>query len=711
LKKPNLKKWVFLAVPVMAVLGQTEMSQAHQPETLIPGLIFYLLALFLFLWFSKEKEDPPLKETMPLKWEWILFFLIFTLAFFLRLFRIDSVPSGIYIDAAGPSSMALRMLNEHLRPPFMIAKFANSSYILYFLSFWFRFLQPTQTYLFLFFVLIAMAAFPLIYWTLRQLAGPRPALLALYFITIMRWHIVLSRNGLWSIQVLFYMFGTLAFFLYGIKSGKKWPFILSALFLSGGFYTYQAFKILPLLILIYLVFEYRRNPKNISSKAGILAISAILFLTLTWPIFHNWIQEGSLGTRESELFIGNAISREKSWKPLMNKITQTALVFNRKGEEQPKLNVKDHRLLDDVTAPLFILGLFYALYRLRQRPYFYAVSGFLVMILPEILTCEHVQSHRMLGAIPFVAFFAADSFLVLEKNLVRIFPRFKPGIKTLSALLLLAALAQNLKIYFVDQAQDYDCWRNYSIEATTVGKTIVQHPDTTYYLAPSFYDHYTVEYLDYYQWNRVQKLDWDSLNHQNLATLKPKICFVLDEGKKPAVEFLKNLYPGGTEEIFRDRFGNSLAYFYTIPSSVKTFSYERGLEGEYFNSTDFSEKPLFKRWDPFINFVNIGDFGINQPPLSVQWKGELNIPRPGRYEFLIFTSDQGDLWVDGKQVIDHLKDNNGTIKLKGGKHSVRLTCRRIDNPDVVMNFNLAWKKPGQKNYEMVPNPVFGKIHP
>src|SRR5208282_1229908 len=135
---------------------------------------------------------------------------------------------------SGPALYALRLLHENLKPPFMLPQFAaNPSYLVYLLAFWFRWLSPTQVNLFLFYVLFALAALPLVYWTFRQLAGPRAALLTLFFISIMRWHMVFSRIGFRGIQVPFYMFGTLAFMLYGLKRKKRWAFFVAALFLTG----------------------------------------------------------------------------------------------------------------------------------------------------------------------------------------------------------------------------------------------------------------------------------------------------------------------------------------------------------------------------------------------------------------------------------------------------------------------------------------------
>ena len=457
---------------------------------------------------------------------------------------------------------------------------ANPSYLVYLLSFWFREAPNNQEGLFLFYVFFSVASFPLIYWTFRQLSSPRVALLTLYFIAIMRWHMVFSRIGFRGIQVPFYMFGTLAFLIYGFKNNKKWAFPISALFLSAGLYTYQSFKVFPLLVLVLVLYECRRNPLGIKALRVTLGASALLTLVLVFPLLHYWMQQGTIGTRESELFIGKEIVQQKSLKPLVEKITATALMFNRQGETQPRHNYKDERWLDDLTGLFFIFGLFYALFNIKERSYFYALSGFGIMSLPGLLSSEATQAQRMLGDIPYVAFFSASAFYLWQGAVRRAFPQWKLGIQTLLLGLLLFAAVENIKIYFWDQAQDKDCAASYSLEATTVGKWILSRPDTAFYLVPSLYEHYTVRFLDYFQSDRIHPFYPGLLRGQWLDPSKPKVGFVLEEGKGPTLDFLREIYPAGREEEFE--FGKARGIFLFYPSILQDPLYlSQGVEGYF----------------------------------------------------------------------------------------------------------------------------------
>ncbi len=689
------------------------MAQNHVPATLFPALAFYGLALY-FGWTAlrSEKAEFLKEKAMPARVEWVFFSLLLALAAFLRVYKLDEIPSGVYLDASGPALYALKMLHEGFHPPFMLPAFAaNPSYLVYLLAFWFRWFSPTPEHLFLFYVFFAVAALPLVYWTFRQLTGPRTALLTLYFIVVMRWHLVFSRMGFRGIQVPFYMFGTMAFFLYGLKQRKAWPFFAAALFFTGGLYTYQAFKAFPLLLVLLLVYEWHRDPKAFKALLRPLLASVFLGFALAAPLVQYWVQQGSLGTRESELFIGKTVVEQNSLQPLVDKFLQTALMFNRQGEEQPRHNFKNHRILDDVTGMFFVLGLGLALWKRTERSCYYALCGFAVMSLPGLLSNEVTQSHRMLGALPFVAFFASIAVLSWQRGMEERFPSLRPWLRGLVVGLLLFAAVDNFKTYFVDQAGDYDCWRDFSIEATTVGETVLKHPDTVYYLSPAFYQHFTVQYLDYFESNRIHPLDLGQMNGQPLDNQLHRVCFVLDEGKSPTLDFLKGLYPNGTEKPFKDRYGKTLAFFYDIPGPVKPLSYPKGLErGESTTGDPDSSRAAFGRQvDPLINFTNIGDLGVSHPPVWVVWRGKIRIPQSGPYVFFIFSRDPSELDLDRRTVMAATQGGKGEARLTAGWHSLVLRCHRESNPDVALDFHLLWKKPGDPQYSVVPNSAFGPV--
>ncbi|HVZ80509.1 MAG TPA: glycosyltransferase family 39 protein [bacterium] len=682
---------------LLAALGQWALAQGAHPVTLALGLTAYGAALFLFLG-SLEKTPPRPPAPLAPRTEAAFFILILLLAAVLRLDRLGEVPEGLYYDPAGLGLAALRLLHEGIRPPFILGDFAPvPSLVVYPLAAWFALVGSSQAHLVLFFALVSFATFPLVYWTFRPWAGPRIALGTLFFLAVMRWDLTFSRNGYLNILVPFFMFGTLAFLTKALRSGKVLDFVLAGIFFAGGLYGYQAYKVFLALVPFLLLLEERGQPGLLRRRrAGLIWFGAV-FLLLAWPVFQDWMGHGLFKGREKELFIGSAVAEQGSLGPLWNKVVSTALMFNAIGDPHPRNNIPGHRVLDDISGPFFVFGLAWALGRRRQRPQALALTGFLVMLLPGLLTRDPAQLHRMIGAAPFAAFFIAQGWELWKARALRLGPKRAGWVTAAAGLLALGALALNTRTYFGTQAHDPECWKAHSIEPTWVGHWIEEHPDRSYRLAPAFYLHYSTEFLAYDRSRQVAELD---LAHGALAfdPAFSKVCFALDRGKGPTLELLKSFYPGGETETLQDPDGFPLANLYTVSTPGKPLRFARGLRGQVTSTT-----PMAPRSDPLINFTNLGDLGGVRPPFAMEWRGTLEAPVSGDYSFHLVTSDEGSLRVDGRTLGD------GPVALKAGPHAVVLRLERASDPQVAMDFHWLWKRPGRDRFEVVPNSCLGKL--
>ena len=712
-KKKGHQKILLILSLFLGGWGQWELSSSGTPGTLIPGLVLYGMAVLLFLSVTdQENLEGISKAALPASLEWGLFGAVVCLACGLRFFRIGEIPEGLYLDVSGPGYLALRVLKEQWIPPFILPPFsANPSYLVYLLSFWFRLLPADQTHLIMFFTVYSIAALPLIYWAFRQLAGPRLALTTLFLLAVMRWHVSFSRDGFRGIQILFYMFGTLSLLLLGLKAGKRWPYVVASLFFAGGLYTYQSYKIFPVLVLLYLLYEYFLNPEAVRQNRNKIVLFGLFFLLLVFPILRDWIQTGTVGQRESAIFIGSEMARLKSFQPLWEKLSQTLLMYNRTCIEVSQFNYQDHRCLDDVTGLFFVIGFFWALFRIKERAFFYSLTGLVVMGMPGFLSSEPAQVHRMLGQTPFVAFIAATAMFTTYEKAVRFFPRQRKLWVIAGFLVLFFCAAKNIKDYFIDQANDYDHWKGNSIEATTVGKRVLAHPETFYFLAPIFYEHYTVRFLDYGQTDRLGLLDPARLDGISFPAGFKEGCFVLDEGKGPTMEFLKKHFPGGQEDDFKDKNGRTLAFFYYFCRPFSSSRMEQGLKGEYYGGDDASGRLWAQRIDPLINFTTRADFPVPSLPIYAQWTGRIIISHPGKYGFSLLTRDPGRIWIDGELLFDMKGRLQKDIILRVGKHDVRLEDHRSGDFDFKMDYHFLWMEPGKERWEVVPSEVLGRGNP
>src|SRR6185503_3280751 len=176
------------------------------------GLTYYFAGVVLFLialwpWTREKLQQAPLSPRL----EWTVFGAIFVLAAFLRIYKLDTIPAGVFFDTAFQGYQAMKVLHEGAHPWVIDVSviFPTTPVPIYTETPWFFFFKNNQFNIYLFYWFFALATFPFIYWTFRQLAGPRVALLSLYILAVMRWHITFSRNGFPTAMLPLFMFGTL----------------------------------------------------------------------------------------------------------------------------------------------------------------------------------------------------------------------------------------------------------------------------------------------------------------------------------------------------------------------------------------------------------------------------------------------------------------------------------------------------------------------
>ena len=411
LQKIRVPGLLWLLPVLMAVMGQVLIVQKPAKSNVLGGMGLVPGRRFVVHGLGKKgtgKKNDPLPVSPRL--EYLALGGILALAFFLRVYRLDQMPPGIDADAGFAGLGALHILHDGWRPFENVDYQCAPSLTLYCLALWLKFFSVSQVHFLLFFVFISLAGLGFFYWAIRQLTTPRTALLALFILAVMRWHIHFSRIGLLNIFTLVFMFGTLAFFLYGLQSSKSWPFIAGGIFFGLGLWTYQSYKAFLLLMMVFLIYEWMKSREGVRHNTKNITAFLVLAFLIMSPVILYWVRTGSVGVREGNLFIFNKVLEQRSLLPLWDHFKYVAWMMNWKADSHAQYNLPGYRLLDDATGILFILGLFLTCARFTKRAGFYAFSGLIVMSLPGLLNYDNREAHRMLGAAPF---YRDDGGLVL----------------------------------------------------------------------------------------------------------------------------------------------------------------------------------------------------------------------------------------------------------------------------------------------------------
>ena len=663
--------WIGLFLVIVSLFWGSKAQNQIVASGLMPNWQmwgFYFFAALLFVagvsLVARENEKSE-TDTFSTKAEGLILCLILGLAAFLRIYHLDSMPSGIFIDQGMEGWAALRILHEHFCPGWDPEAFHNPSLLLYQLAGWFVFFKPTQFNFYLFFALLSLATLPLFYWTVRQIAGQKTALLALFILSVMRWYLNFSRDGFPSIEVPFYIFGTLAFLLYGVRSGKKWPFYVSAVFFAAGFYAYQSFQIVPLLVFVFAIYEMISNWKGVAANWKSILGFLILFLLLAFPFFQykfpyfqNVFETGGLSPREASVSILKSVKDSHSLKPVIDNIELTASMFNWRGDPNARHDLQNYRMLDDVTGELFVFGFIGCLVFFWKKPAFYGLVGLLVLSVPAILSVEAPHANRMLATTPFIALLAAWPIATFWEKWEMVFK-----LKNQDIFFILLAVPlyfmgyQNFDVYFHKQANDIASWRESAIDETTIAKRVAEYGDTyDYYISPRYFDYFTIKFLAYFHLNLINNMTLpDGIISRDDSGISRGIYFALEKSRIGVFSMIKTLYPTGVEESLIDPEGNKELFLYHI--SADDLAKVRGLKAVF-------DRPVGRvKEKQILNFAT----GLPEGPYRATLTGNFYVAQQGNYHWKLDTNIGAAFWVKEKLV-----SSLGGCYLEAGFHPVKL---------------------------------------
>ncbi len=695
----------------LGALAQVSIALSPQPPSLKLWLLYFAAALLFAQTLPSSTPAPPLSGRN----ERVLFIFLMALATFYRIYRLGSLPPGLFVDQGFEGWSAMRILHEGYRPWWEYDVFQNPALLLYQLAGWFYFVPAGRFTFLLFFALLSLATLPLVYGTFRQLAGPRTALCALFFLSVMRWNVNFSRNGFPTLQVPFYIFGTLAFLLLGLRTGKRWAFILAACFFGIGFYTYQSYQAFPFWLLFlgfYGVLRYHRLLQQYwKHLLGFLALGSLLLLPFLW---HSLALRG-LGSREAEVSILSRVKQAGNWSPLWENLGKTAMMFHWRGDVFSRHNLPLHRMLDDGTGILFLFGAVMALWTPWRKVSFFALTGFFAMSLPGVLSINPAHANRLLGLTPLVALLAALPTCALWERIEGAEGRGRKFLLFTAAALALTVIGwQNFDLYFHRQAADTDTFDQYESHETFVGQKTAQYgEDYDLYFSPYYDMIYTLRFLSYYQRDHFHLLKVP----EDLACLAGQgnrgKGFFLEPDREGLYALLKSLYPGGRVENFLNPKGELAMRLYLVSpeelASKRGLSLRRlvprGLKGFYYDDPTGLGPPALVHADPLLNFSNEGSFPSKSP--LIRWEGTLKAPRTGTYAFWLSTWSEATLFLDGKIRCDAEKEE-ATCFLAAGVHSIRVVFRHPEISEAWC-LNLYWWKPGAPREEIIPNGAFGVL--
>lgn len=722
-QRPAWRRWavlvtlalsIALAIVALNLFGeQVDLPRAWRFH--LASIPLFLLAVYLLSFRSpalpsSRSEALPISRTANRK-TLLALALILVLAAFVRLYHLDTIPSGVWYDEADNGLQVRHMIqNPEWRP----VHTNLPTHFSYMILFSFKRFGETPLAMRLVTTLLGWLTVPAAYLAGRELFpnDRRLALVLAFFLAVSRWDVNWSRIALHGISVpLFELLGV-GLLLRALRTGKLTDFAWAGVAVGLGPCFYTPLLLFPVVLGLFLIvwFLGQVSVGQVVARVRAVFVPFIVFsvaaLLTVGPLLQFAFQESEVFWKRPRQI---SVLKEAGITDRPQAVAQNAvkhiLMFNYEGDPNGRHNLPGEPMLDPITGVLFAVGLLVSLGRLAKSKYLLLVLWLGITLISGVLsvTFEAPQSLRAIGSMPAAYALAVVPLEMLLVKVTALFRRFQPRrvIQVALAVLLGCVGWSNFYTYFYRQTRDFAVWNAFATAETRLAREIQRlRDDYDLYFDPLLFRHLTTQFL---------LPDFNAYMTYDPATVFPVPdptpgkkgvgLFVSPESRSARTLF-QVYYPDVALEEFAHPYGGPTVLS-TYLLAGDEIAATHGLVGRYYGADD--DLPRFQRTDSAVDF----DWTSEEPPLEfpfrVDWQGALDVPTYGAHQLSVQAPGGVELWLDQAPVpLDG--GSSPVLSLPAGVHALRLVCH-VERPAAV---RLLWHTPADT--ELKPVPVGALYH-
>jgi hypothetical protein len=453
-------------------------------------------------------------------------------AAFFRLYRIMEIPPGDGDDAAHYGVDALRILDGEF-PIFFTTNFGREAMFSYLVAACVALFGVGPHAMHIAAAIVGILTVPAVYFAteellrdekgaLRKVGGLMVALVT----AISYWHLNWSRTGLRVILVPPFTAAIVGFLWRALRTGSRRDFVLAGAFLGLSIYTYQAARILPVLVVAAFAYTAAARRKlsrqDVTSLALVALVSALVFAPLgIYFVTH----PGTFAERIGNTFVlGESGDEGSALQQFAAQLGNVLLFLNFRGDGDPILTIPGRPSLNGFLSVLFFVGLLVSMRNIRKPVYAFILTWLVVMSVPAMVAGGDATAKRALGAFQAVMMLVAIGTLAPLDALRRW--SLKEGLGwdwtdyARLGVFLAAAFAYSgwltYRDYFVVWGGDPDLFTHYESGLAAIGRYVATVPrDERVYISPVRTDHPSMRY--------------NSENHPGIVGYNGRTCFVAPE--------------------------------------------------------------------------------------------------------------------------------------------------------------------------------------
>jgi len=327
-------------------------------------------------------------------WHTLVFlFLIIAVAIFFRFAGLQSIPPGLHPDEATNGNNALQAIETGEYRLFYPDNHGREGLFINIQSLSLRLFGLEPWALRGVSALFGALTIVGIYLLTKELLSWRVGLLSSFLAAVSFWHINFSRIGFRAISAPFFLVFGFYFLLKAFRELKTkiayWYAGLSGIFLGLGFHTYIAYRLMPLLLLAFIVLWWIHTPREMRNKfIGAAAACLFVIFLVGFPIGLYFLNNpGDFAGRSTDVSIFRMPAEES-----LKNVGLTMLMFNVVGDWNWRHNFAGRPLLWWPVGISFLIGITLSCKAaLRKETHIEGALPLLwlgIMLIPNLLSPE-----------------------------------------------------------------------------------------------------------------------------------------------------------------------------------------------------------------------------------------------------------------------------------------------------------------------------------
>lgn len=687
--------WVVLrALLALAALGVAYHGQMllEARQYINQGTLYFVAGAALLIAADLRRSRPRATERAGVPpargsdWAWWgLLLVAFGLGCFYRFHQLGSAPEGVWFDEAQNGLVAQRILNEPSYRPVFIGDLSQLPALFFYVyAVSIKFLGANIVAVRMVPTVAGLLTLVFAYLLVRELFDLRVAVLATFFLAVMRWHVNFSRFGMHGIFMPLFMTATFYFLVRGLKGRGFLNFVAAGVMAGVGLQGYYSFLLVPGVVALYLL-HYVLCQRVITWGrliAGVVAFGLATAVVYSPVALYAYRNPQQFNQRLGTVSITKDRTPQQIVEVLWRTTSRHLLMFNSVGDGNGRHNLPGSPMVDTYTGLLFVLGIGYSLWRWRESGYFLLLVWMAVIIQGGIwsLEFEAPQGYRTVGLTPAVAMLAAVPLALLWSLAAdcrdaaiaggavhRIAGYVMAAVALAVTLFILTQTAwTNFDMYFNKQLRRSDAWASYSTDATFVGREVARlGNEYVINCSPFLAGLPTITFLAPHV---HEPRRFEAARDLPVTDTRPA-AFLLSYVERPVFELLKTYYPHAQFVEFGPPDGGGAIALEAILSK-DDIAATRGLTFHY-SGKDGSRDGRTDALD--LDWTSAPPL---PPPFQAEWLGILKIPNYGPYSLEARMPGSAEIYLDGQLVAsgDHTARTENLV-LAQGLHDIKIRAQ------------------------------------